>query len=320
MVEYSSLVSVIVPVYGTESYLRSCIDSICNQSYKNLQIVLVDDESPDNCPVICDEYAKKDSRITVIHQKNTGVSGARNTGIRNAKGDYIMFVDSDDELTPNGVEILLSDALKYGADIVWAPLKRGVEKDKTEAEEVLVIDGDKSLIDSLNGKSNTSAVWGKLFKSRFIEGIFFEEGKNTNEDGFFMFQCYMKKPLLVRHNVKVYQYNFRENSCSRQTFSDKYFSMLYFCDKKLQIVKENCPQYIEQAYNMVVRTNLLFLDVLCSTKEKKYKKVFKQCTKTVRQLYKYHKPINSHHKMMAPIIAMGLFPLYRWAVRLKYFK
>ncbi len=320
MVKNNNLVSVIVPIYGTEPYLRQCIDSICNQSYENLQIVLVDDESPDNCPAICDEYANKDSRIKVIHQKNTGVSGARNTGIRNAEGEYLMFVDSDDELYPNGVETLLSDALKYNAHIVWAPFKRGGNKKTSTHQDVSIIDGYNSLLDSLNGKSNMNSACGKIFKVSFIQGILFEEGKNTNEDGFFMFQCYMKKPLLVCHNVDVYKYNIRDNSSSIQAFSEKYFSMLYFCDKKLQLVKEECPQYLDAAYNMVVRTNLLFLDVLCSTKDKKYKSAYKECAKTVRKYFKYHKPINKHHKMMARVIAMGLFVPYRWAVRLKYFR
>ena len=97
------LVSVIVPVYGTEAYLPACIDSIRNQSYQNLQIILVDDQSPDRCPEICDSYAQKDPRIQVIHQKNTGVSGARNTGLQHVTGEYILFVDSDDELDRKSV-------------------------------------------------------------------------------------------------------------------------------------------------------------------------------------------------------------------------
>ena len=95
MTEQTALVSIIVPIYGTEAYLPACLDSICKQSYSNLQIILVDDESPDGCPEICEAYAQKDSRIIVIHQKNKGVSGARNTGLRQATGEYITFVGSN---------------------------------------------------------------------------------------------------------------------------------------------------------------------------------------------------------------------------------
>ena len=97
-------ISIIVPIYNVEKYLPGCIDSILKQTYENMEIILVDDGSPDNCPAICDEYEKKDTRIRVIHQKNSGLSGARNTGIDNAQGEYLIFVDSDDTVEPTMVE------------------------------------------------------------------------------------------------------------------------------------------------------------------------------------------------------------------------
>lgn len=103
----SDLVSIIVPIYGVEEYLSKCIDSIINQTYKNLEIILVDDGSPDKCPDICDAFEKKDERIKVIHKKNGGLSDARNAGIDTAHGDYIVFVDSDDWIENTMVEHLL---------------------------------------------------------------------------------------------------------------------------------------------------------------------------------------------------------------------
>ena len=318
------LVSIIVPVYGTEMYLPACIESLCKQTYENIQIILVDDQSPDNCPKICDDFAKKDSRITVIHQSNKGVSGARNTGLLYATGDFVMFVDSDDELYPNAVEVLLDDAVQYEADIVWA-LKnpdnhKGAEGNDYKEGAYAVFRGDLPLLLSLNGESNTNAVWSKLFRRAFIDGIFFEDGQNINEDGFFMFQCYLKKPMLIRHSITVYLYNTRQNSGSRQTFSPKYFSMLYFCERKKELIKENCPQYTEQAYNMEVRTHLQFLDVLCRTNDKKYKDTHKESVKIIKRLYPYHKPIHSHHKILAWVVAHGMYPLYKKAVRFKYYR
>ena len=306
-------VSIIVPVYGTEAYLPTCIESLCNQTYQNIQIILVDDQSTDRCPEICDEYAKKDSRITVIHQKNKGVSGARNTGLENATGNYIMFVDSDDELYADAVNILLKDILEHEADIVWAPKNY-------ENGEYTVFQGDHALLLSLNLEHNINAVWSKLFKKTFIEGLRFEEGKNINEDGFFMFQCYMRKPLLVRHNVAVYQYNVRENSCSRQKFSDKYLSMLYFCDKKKELIVKHYPQYINETRNMEILTNLQLLDILCSSTDKKYKELEKQCIAKVRELRPGHKPFNKHCAELAWIVAHGLYPLYKKVIRFKYYR
>lgn len=317
MTEYDALVSIIVPIYGTESYLSACIESLRRQSYKNIEIILVDDQSPDTCPAICDRYAQIDERILVIHQKNKGVSGARNTGLQNATGDYLMFVDSDDALHPDAVNILLKDSLTHGADIVWAPQKR--EKNYAEGEST-VFQGEQALLLSLNLEHNMDAVWSKLFKRSFIAGIFFEEGKHINEDGFFMFLCYIKKPLLVRHNVSVYQYNVRLDSCSRQKFSDKYLSMLYFCDKKKELIALQYPQYINETQNMEMLTNLQLLDILCSSTDKKYKDLEKRCVAKVRELYPGHKPFNKHCAELARIVTCGLYPLYKTLIRLKYYR
>lgn len=315
MKDCNMLVSIIVPVYGTEAYLPDCIESLCNQTYKNIQIVLVDDQSPDNCPKICEQYAQKDSRITVIHQQNKGVSGARNTGLKNVTGDYVMFVDSDDVLYPDAVSILLKDSLTFGADIVWAPKKN--EKHYVEGEST-IFQGEQALLLSLNLEHNINAVWSKLFKLTFIEGLLFEEGKNINEDGFFMFQCYMRKPILVRHNVSIYQYNIRLDSCSRQKFNDKYLSMLYFCDKKKELIALQYPQYINETRNMEMLTNLQLLDILCSTTDKKYKELEKRCIAKVCELRPGHKPFNNHCARLAWIVAHGMYPLYKKAIRLKY--
>ena len=112
-----ALISVIIPVYKVEKYLDRCLESIVNQTYKNLEIILIDDGSPDNCPAICDEYAQKDSRIKVIHKANGGVSSARNKGIDVATGDYIGFVDSDDWIEPDMYETLIKNAEQYNSDI-----------------------------------------------------------------------------------------------------------------------------------------------------------------------------------------------------------
>ena len=117
VVNNEPLVSVIVPIYNSGKYLDKCIDSIVNQTYKNLEIILVDDGSTDNAPEICDEWAKKDERIKVIHQENGGVSKARNVGLDNVTGEYISFVDSDDYVVRNYIDFLYYNLHAYGADI-----------------------------------------------------------------------------------------------------------------------------------------------------------------------------------------------------------
>lgn len=117
-------VSVVVPVYNVELYLNKCIESIVNQSYKNLEIILVDDGSPDKCPSMCDDWAKKDKRIKVIHKKNAGLGNARNTGIENATGEYICFVDSDDIIDKNTIEACCNKLFDFDYDIIHYGFKK----------------------------------------------------------------------------------------------------------------------------------------------------------------------------------------------------
>lgn len=316
------LVSIIVPVYGAEDYLSACIESLCNQTYPHLEVILVDDQSPDQCPAICDAYAKKDQRIRVIHQMNKGVSGARNAGLAAASGDYYLFVDSDDELYPHAVELLLKDMEEHGADIV-SGVKISVDKNGHAQKahddgSLTVYRDDEPLLLSLAGNRDTNSACAKLYRASFIRGILFEEGRNIHEDGFFLFQCYLRKPVLVQHNVAVYRYNNREDSGSHQKFSDKYLSMLYFCERKKELIAESCPQYTEQAYNMEARTHLQFLQVLCRTSDKKYREVQKQSVRTVRKLYSYYQPINQHQKKLARIVRWRMFPAYKRLIRMKY--
>ncbi len=111
------LISIIIPVYNVEQYLHRCVDSVLNQTYKNLEIILVNDGSPDNCPFICDEYAKKDKRIIVVHKENGGLSSARNAGLEIVQGEYISFIDSDDWIHENYIEILYKNLHEKKADI-----------------------------------------------------------------------------------------------------------------------------------------------------------------------------------------------------------
>ena len=182
------LISVIVPVYKVEPYLHRCVDSILNQTYKNLEIILVDDGSPDRCGEICDEYAAKDSRIRVIHLKNSGVSVARNAGLDRCTGDYIAFVDSDDYIDPDMIQRLL---LEIGtADFCGCGFihetPNGNVLSLTKPVETICEKGLKFLRQHYDGRNGAAgialvSVWAKLYRSerfkhlRFRQGIYFED-------------------------------------------------------------------------------------------------------------------------------------------------
>lgn len=156
----NSLISIIIPVYKVEKYLRKCVDSVINQTYKNLEIILVDDGSPDNCPQICDEYASKDKRIKVIHKPNGGVSSARNAGLDIAKGEFIQFVDSDDYIGENLTFDLYSSIMQFNTDIAISGLT--IIRDK----KIKIVKGQQGFYDFLNDRKTT--FW-KLYNSRLIE-------------------------------------------------------------------------------------------------------------------------------------------------------
>ena len=176
-------ISVIVPIYKVESYLPKCLDSIVNQTYRNLEIILVDDGSPDNCGAICDEYAARDDRIIVIHKSNGGLSFARNVGLDTATGDYIGFVDSDDWIEPNMYEYLLHGIQKQGADIAVCGIFEELPDrcfcrkwDKAE-----VFDTEAGLEQLFLRKKYSHSVWDKLYRYSLFEGIRFPEGRNFED-------------------------------------------------------------------------------------------------------------------------------------------
>lgn len=175
-----SLVSVIVPIYKVEQYIRQCVESIIKQTYHKLEIILVDDGSPDNCGTICDGYAKKDERIQVIHQKNGGLSAARNAGLDIAKGDYIFFVDSDDWISNDTIQKMLAKYEETNADLVLCDICPFYEADysgvKKQASPLKseVLD-QKELIERLMQEAAWyyCVVWNKLYPRTLLDGIRF---------------------------------------------------------------------------------------------------------------------------------------------------
>ena len=152
------LISVIVPIYNVEKYLDRCVDSIINQTYKNLEIILVDDGSPDNCPQMCDDYAKKDSRIKVVHKENGGLSDARNVGMEVATGEYVSFIDSDDYISLDFYETLLETIVDNDSDIVECGVVKFYEDNSFDkySDDLKVTNYDT--VDGLEGLINENPV------------------------------------------------------------------------------------------------------------------------------------------------------------------
>lgn len=189
-IESNKLVSIIVPIYKVEKYLDKCISSITNQTYKQLEIILVDDGSPDNCPAMCDAWAEADPRIRVIHKQNGGLSDARNVGLAIASGDFIAFIDSDDSVAPTFVEALYTGICNTGADIaecaVTNVLEEGTVVSVRSVENALICDREKALRRLVLEDGVYQTVWDKLYRRSVIDGIWFEVGK-LHEDEYWTY-------------------------------------------------------------------------------------------------------------------------------------
>lgn len=229
-------VSVIIPVYNVEKYLNRCIGSIVNQTYKNLEIILIDDGSPDNCPQMCDEWASKDSRIKVIHKENAGAGLARNTGLEYATGDYVTFVDSDDYIAPETVEKCIEALLKDGSQLAMfgrvdvhyngKSVKKPVKTDKfLFVNEEVVQDILSGLF--VNERGFGVGVCGKTVDLNLIKshGIRFNsERELLSEDAFFLLELFSHLNSVSLISGNYYYYVQNENSFSR-TYKKNYQEM-----------------------------------------------------------------------------------------------
>ena len=222
-----SLLSVIVPIYKVEDYLPKCVESIRNQTYSNLEIILVDDGSPDGCGAICDEFAQKDSRIRVIHKENGGLSDARNAGIDVVTGDYLAFVDSDDWLEPDAFEAMLALAEKYDAKMVCAgrynedgatgAQSRGLCPEKEE-----FVPGKELVRRIFRWDHLDSAAWDKLYARELFREIRYPVGRVV-EDVPTTYHLVLLAGGAAMLPKPVYHYVCREQSITNAPVSPKSF-------------------------------------------------------------------------------------------------
>jgi len=238
-------ISVIVPVYNVELYLEKCIESICNQTYKNLQIILVDDGSTDSSGNICDLYGKKDNRITVIHKTNGGLSDARNAGLDIADGEYIGFVDSDDYIAPEMFEHLLNLSKINNGDIVICDKVEFNENEticvNNKLEQITVLDRNLAIAQLANDTTIRSHVWNKLYKHNLFDGIRFDVGK-AYEDVYIMHRLFLKTQKIVITNQVFYYYLQRSNSILGEMNLNKQVDLYWAYVRRYEELINTFPQ------------------------------------------------------------------------------
>ena len=241
------LISIIVPVYKVEPYLDKCIASIVNQTYRNLEIILVDDGSPDNCPAMCDAWAEKDNRIRVIHKQNGGLSDTRNAGMSSATGELIAFVDSDDWIDIRYVEYLHQAILQTGADISACDLRKvydesAVNEDPVTMPQIEVATPEDAIEDILHNRRFRAVAWNKLYTRRLLTGERFETNR-FHEDEFFSYRLYDKSERLVYIGVPLYNYRQRSGSIMT-TFSVRHIDALDAYLERIALIARKYPRLL----------------------------------------------------------------------------
>lgn len=305
------LISVIIPVYNVEKYLDRCINSVVKQTYNNLEIILVDDGSPDNCPKLCDEWAKKDSRIRVIHKKNAGVSAARNTGIDECKGDYISFVDSDDWMEETFCEEMLNVIKENKADYAACGYNRVYDDfvDHINCDgSVKVLDSKSFLKKLLSVQSGYGFVHMKLIKREVVDNIRFNTSLKVGEDALFNVELCDNLSKVVIYNKPLYNYYFNANSVVRKydiNYVDKYYESM---KAMYEYISSKNYKKLKDLYNYIAYHVLLICVNYCYHPENK--RDSKKCLKDVCNIPLFKEAIKkSNYSGMSMTRKISLFTI-----------
>lgn len=273
------LVSIIVPIYKVEPYLRRCLDSIVNQTYTNLEVILVDDGSPDNCPQICEEYAVKDSRIVVIHKENGGLSDARNAGLDICKGEYISFVDSDDWVNEEYIEKLISIITKESADIAIGENSQTRQvSQKQNAKAVTKTFSSKDALIHLFTQNHIAFIvsWGKIYKRNLFSALRFPVGK-FHEDEFTSYILLSNAKKIAYTSQILYFYFQRPNSIMGNQHP---YDLLEAEEKQFDFIIKNNMVDLHPNQARLICWQILYIysikpDIYYTTKLRYYRKYLK---------------------------------------------
>lgn len=291
------LISIIVPIYKVENYIHKCIDSLVNQTYKNIEIILVDDGSPDNCGKICDKYASKDERIKVIHKENGGLSAARNDGMDFCTGEYVTFVDSDDYISYSFCEDLMNAIDENDVDIAICNVKRFTDGEEVKEEkikiETKIYNSEETIYNLISVGDYYDCAWGKIYSRKVLEGIYFPVGR-IYEDSATTYKLYHRANKVAVINAKHYYYlTKRADSIVGSTYTKKKQTDNYLMiEERNKYLLKALPEmkhqinagYIRNALTLIERTYLsddleLINSEIVEKVEKKIKEIMKDIDK-----------------------------------------
>lgn len=266
-------ISVIVPIYKVESYLNRCVDSILNQSYKNIQVILVDDGSPDKCGEIADNYEKKDSRVISLHKENGGLSDARNYGLRYATGEYVLFVDSDDWLNEDMIDTLVNISIESKADVVQSGFYYAYEDyllydDRYYSEDMdcMELNREELMKELVINERVKNFAWGKLYKINLIKDIPFKKGV-LFEDVFWAHKVMDRvNKYVICHKPMCYY--LQRNDSIVATYTVRNLDIIKGLKERHSFIEKNYKSLIKESYKIVTKTILLHYYLLSNNKDK----------------------------------------------------
>lgn len=279
----NELISIIIPVYNVEHYLEACMESVLNQTYSNIEIILVDDGATDSSGKMCDRYAGKDERIKVIHKKNGGLSDARNKGITQAKGKYIMFIDSDDVVSSDFVEYLYQMIKTSFADIaICDPIHCYPDKEIIFQSETLrkIYEPEEAIVEMLYQKSFLVAAWGKLYRKEYFNDTLFPYAM-LFEDSAIMYKIFDKAKKIVYGNAKLYGYMHRKDSITTKSFSRKDCDILTISEEIVKYMSYRSEKLQKAARSY--QTAAAFRIYMNASRNGEYDEVLKVCIKLLNE-------------------------------------
>lgn len=300
----SPLVSILLPIYCAEPYLKECLNSIIFQTYKELQIVLIDDGSKDKSYDICQMYAKQDKRIEIYIQENMGVAATRNHLIEKIKGDYLLFIDSDDWIEYNMVEFLLKEIQKENSDIITCDFIKNDMFNIKQHKIIKIWNQEQIILKFLRHKEFNGSLCNKLIKTKLIKGITFNPQISYGEDALFIWEILQRVTKVVTTNEQLYHYRMNNNSISHQAYGGKKISGHLVWKKISEDTKKLWPQFKNVAIASYAISDMwqLYYAALSNYKMDENIKVFQKNVRSHLFLIYRSKLINKK-KMLFAIIA-----------------
>ncbi|MGN0475287.1 MAG: glycosyltransferase family 2 protein [Acutalibacteraceae bacterium] len=316
------MISIVVPAYNCSGFIARCVDSLRVQSYSDLQIILVDDGSSDDTPSVCDALAAADSRITVLHKSNGGVSSARNAGISAAEGEYITFVDADDYVNPDHLENLYSLMQKHACDV--AICSYSVENESAckparpgacSCNEVCY-DHDSAVCELLAGGAVGGYVWNKLYRRELLEGVEFDGGIKILEDLLFNYNVFKRVKSAVFSDCSSYHYIQRGQSAMHRGFDEEHRQMVQTARFICRDLSDESRELVDAGKGLLATTILWVVDVMAeygpydAALVKEYRAEFKPLKKTYMRLRR----VPFSYRASAVFFSMG-YPVFKLSVK-----